>query len=148
MAWMTFAVDPTAPDNSFALFVKDQHQASAIFKHDLQLVAHHAKNAGIFMLGDCGDKLCEDNHQWGFGAFQFQHCATSCTGAYGLYKWQAAFLWELLHATARRNMTFWHDKLSSLHLGSLLINAYRCEVGMKPKMPLLATIMKGMSLSD
>ena len=107
LAWMTLMTDRGLADNDYVLVLEEGVDAAAVpalGRPDLlaavQAAAEASQAAGLFFLSDCGESRHADhaNSSWSAGGWTYTRGVTSCTRAYGLFKWRAAWLWDALRA--------------------------------------------------
>lgn len=106
LTWMRIMVDCSLRNADFVLVLEagvalPQHAAMPTFLADVRRTAGSAQEAGIFWLD-----ACRPNQTEVLGVVEPTAAVPPCLRGYGIFKWRAAWLWDVLQAKLTGNATF------------------------------------------
>lgn len=125
--WMTIAADPSLRDDDFAVIFGGRawpaSPATDSWPEAAAFAAEQSQRAGIFWLSSCSqsDAACRTDVSCTSGSeLPCTRCVSDCLLVYGMFKWRAAWLWDVVSGSLRRNATFHADCLSPAFLPAYL----------------------------
>lgn len=101
-AWAALATNSSVEDDDYVVIVDSRWDVQATLSAGdtaaaIRLAAAASHRAGIFFLGGCGS-VATAPVAWTHDNVALNRSLPDCVAAYGIYKWRAAWLWDVARA--------------------------------------------------